>query len=98
MGKVTNTIRQLREDGRVDELNAYLMENQNILAVKRNVDLLNKRMKAYRDQREKILKSELDPEVKREIIDQLNENINVTLQVMPILRRAAFMEQNQAGE
>jgi hypothetical protein len=90
--KVTNTIRQLKEDGRTDELNAYIMENQNLLDVRRNVNQLNKIMKRYRDQKDAVLKSPLDPEVKKEIVDQLDASINTTLQVMPILRRAAFGE------
>lgn len=97
VGKVTNTIRQLREDGRVDELNAYLMENQSILGIKSGVDVLNKRMKNYRDQKEAILKSTLDPEQKKELIDDLDASINQTLQVVPILKRAAYSEQRQAG-
>jgi hypothetical protein len=97
VGKVTNTIRSLREDGRVDELNAYLMENQSILGIKSGVDVLNKRMKQYRDQKEAVLKSTLDPEVKKELIDDLDASINQTLQVVPILKRAAYSEQRQAG-
>ena len=98
VGKVTNTIRSLREDGRVDELNAYLMENQSILGIKSGVDVLNKRMKRYRDQKEAVLKSTLDPEVKKELIDDLDASINQTLQVVPILKRAAYGEQRQAGQ
>jgi hypothetical protein len=97
VGKVTNTIRQLREDGRIEELNAYIMENQNILAVKSGVDALNKIMKNYRDQKDAVLKSPLDPEIKKQVIDQMDANMNATLQIMPILRRTAFSEQRQAG-
>jgi hypothetical protein len=97
VGKVTNTIRQLREDGRVDELQAYLMENQSILGIKSGVDVLNKRMKQYRDQKEAVLKSTLDPDVKKELIDDLDASINQVLQVVPILKRAAYSEQRQAG-
>jgi hypothetical protein len=97
VGKVTNTMRELREDGRVEELNAYILQNQNILAVKSGVDALNKIMKNYRNQKEAILKSPLEPEVKKQIVDQLDASINATLQVMPILRRTAFNEQRQAG-
>lgn len=97
VGKVTNTMRELREDGRVEELNAYILENQNILAVKSGVDALNKIMKNYRNQKDAVLKSPLDPEVKKQVIDQMDANMNATLQIMPILRRTAFSEQRQAG-
>jgi hypothetical protein len=66
------------------------MENQNLIAVKRNVAQLNKVMEKYRKQKDAVLKSPLDPEVKKEIVDQLDASINTTLQVMPILRRTAF--------
>jgi L-fucose mutarotase/ribose pyranase (RbsD/FucU family) len=67
-----------------------------LIAVKRNVDHLNKVMRNYRDQKEAILKSTLEPEVKRQLIDQLDSSINKTLEVIPILRRAAFAEEKQA--
>jgi uncharacterized protein YtpQ (UPF0354 family) len=73
------------------------MENQNILAVKSGVDALNKIMKNYRDQKDAVLKSPLDPEIKKQVIDQMDANMNATLQIMPILRRTAFSEQRQAG-
>jgi hypothetical protein len=93
VGKVTNTIRQLRKDGRVDELNAYLMENQSILGVKTSVDYLAKTMERYRDQKDAVLKSTLDPDVKKELVDQLDSDINRALQVIPLLKQAAFNEQ-----
>jgi hypothetical protein len=95
VGKVTNTIRQLRKDGRVDELNAYLMENQSILGVKTSVDYLAKTMERYRDQKDAILKSPLEPDVKKELIDQMDADINRALQVIPILKQAAFNEERQ---
>jgi hypothetical protein len=95
---VVQSMNTLRKENRVDELNAYIMENQNILAVKSGVDALNKIMKNYRDQKDAVLKSPLEPEVKKQIIDQMDANMNATLQIMPILRRTAFSEQRQTRQ
>jgi heme oxygenase len=54
-------------------------------------------MKRYRDQKDAILRMDIDPAEKRRIIDELDRNINLQLKVMPQLRRLAYDEQRQAG-
>jgi hypothetical protein len=94
---IVGSINALKDQGRVDELQAYMLENENILQLKSGVNVLDKLMKRYRDQKDAILRMDIDPAEKRRIIDELDRNINLQLKVMPQLRRLAYDEQRQAG-
>ena len=95
---VVQSMNALRKEGRVDELQTYIMENQNILAVKQGVNVLDKMMKNYRDQKNMVLRMDIDPEEKRRIVDELDRSIALQLKVMPELRRYAYDEQRQTRQ
>ena len=95
---VIQSMNTLRKENRVDELQTYIMENQNILALKQGVNVLDKMMKNYRDQKNMVLRMDIDPEEKRRIVDELDRNIALQLKVMPELRRYAYDEQRQARQ
>jgi len=95
---VVQTINALKKENRVDELQAYMLEHQNILALKGNVNALDKIMDNYRAQKNAILRMDIDPEEKRRYVDELDRNIALQLKVIPELRRYAYDEQRQARE
>jgi hypothetical protein len=74
------------------------MENQNILALKKGVSVLDKMVKNYRDQKNAVLRMDIDPEEKRRIIDELDRGIALQLKVIPELRRLAYREPDQTRE
>jgi hypothetical protein len=95
---VVQSMNTLRKENRVDELQTYIMENQNILALKQGVNVLDKMMKNYRDQKNMVLRMDIDPEEKRRIVDELDRNIALQLKIMPELRRYAYDEQRQTRQ
>jgi hypothetical protein len=95
---VVQSIDALKTQGRTDELQAYIMENQNILALKKGVSVLDKMVKNYRDQKNAVLRMDIDPEEKRRIIDELDRGIALQLKVIPELRRLAYREPDQTRE
>lgn len=95
---VTQTMNDLNKAGRADELQAYIMENQNILQLKQGINVLDKMVKNYRDQKNAVLRMDIDPEEKRRIIDELDRNMALQLKIMPELRRAAYNEQRQTRQ
>jgi hypothetical protein len=95
---VVQSMNALRKEGRVDELQAYIMENQNILALKSGVNVLDKAVTNYRNQKNAILRMDIDPEEKRRIIDELDRGMALQLRVIPELRRMAFSESQQTRE
>jgi len=95
---VVQSMNALKKEGRADELQAYVMENQNILALKKGVSVLDKMVSNYRDQKNAILRMDIDPEEKRRIIDELDRGIALQLKVIPELRRLAYREPNETPE
>jgi len=95
---VVQSMNTLRKENRVDELQTYIMENQNILALKQGVNVLDKMMKNYRDQKNMVLRMDIDPEEKRRIVDELDRSIALQLKIMPELRRYAYDEQRQTRQ
>jgi hypothetical protein len=95
---VVQSMNTLRKENRVDELQTYIMENQNILALKEGVNVLDKMMKNYRDQKNMVLRMDIDPEEKRRIVDELDRSIALQLKIMPELRRYAYDEQRQTRQ
>jgi len=95
---VVQSMNALKKEGRTDELQAYIMENQNILALKKGVSVLDKMVTNYRDQKNAVLRMDIDPEEKRRIIDELDRGIALQLKVIPELRRFAYREPDQARE
>jgi hypothetical protein len=59
---------------------------------------LNRQLRSYREQKEAILRSEMDPAEKRALVDQLDRQMAMALRVIPELRRAAFDEERQTGQ
>jgi len=96
--RVNSEINALQEQGRVDELQAYMISHQNIIALKSGVNALNRQLRSYREQKEAILRSEMDPAEKRALVDQLDRQMAMALRVIPELRRAAFDEERQTGQ
>jgi hypothetical protein len=95
---VVQSMNALKSEGRNDELQAYIMENQNILALKKGVSVLDKMVTNYRDQKNAVLRMDIDPEEKRRIIDELDRGIALQLKVIPELRRLAYREPDQTRE
>ena len=95
---VVQSMNDLRKTGRADELQAYVMENQNILALKKGVNVLDKMVSNYRDQKNAVLRMDIDPEEKRRIIDELDRGIALQLKVIPELRRLAYREPDETPE
>jgi hypothetical protein len=95
---IVGSINALKDQGRVEELQAYMLENENILQLKSGVNVLDRLMKRYRDQKDVVLRMDIDPAEKRRIIDELDRNMNLQLKVMPQLRRLAYDEQRQASQ
>ena len=92
---VVNTVNRLRRDGRNDELIAYLATRRELYSLKEPVYSVKRRLDDIRDQKRRVTASSLNPELKREMIDDLDAKLNEYLKVMPLLKEKAnlpFME------
>ena len=84
--EVITTANSLRKQGRVEELNAYLASRQHILDLKSPIYNVKKQLDKVRDQKIRITRSDMDAEVKTQMMEDLDAQLNEYLQVIPKLK------------
>jgi hypothetical protein len=89
INKIVTTSNKLRKEGRMDELEAYLGSRQHILALKSPVYSAKKRLDVVRKQRDAVLRADIEPELKRQMIDDLDGELNEYLKIIPDLKKRA---------
>ena len=85
---VTQTINKLEKDGRVDELLAFMQSHKGAVSTRNEILRIDKYMKKYRENKQQIQLSDLSPKEKREIIEQLDQERNLRLSIVPLLVKA----------
>ena len=88
--EATGSINQLIKDGRIDELQAHMTRKGSLIAMKDANQSIRNMMQDYRQQRNMILKSDMDEDAKRQMIDELDRHIALSLRIVPELRQRAF--------
>jgi hypothetical protein len=83
------TTNKLRKEGRTDELNRYLATRQHLLALKRPIYNIKSQLDKVRRQKAQILQQDIDGDLKRQMIEDLDAQLNEYLKVIPALKEAA---------
>lgn len=86
VNEVITTANSLRKQGRIEELNAYLASRQHILDLKSPIYNVKKQLDKVRDQKRRITSSDMDAEVKTQMMEDLDAQLNEYLQVIPKLK------------
>lgn len=89
INRVVTTSNKLRKEGRQEELEAYMSSKGHLLDLKSDVYTVKKALDQTRKYREEILRSDIDPDKKKEMIDDLDARLNEYLKVVPSLKKAA---------
>jgi len=87
--EVVTTMNRLRRQGRYDELSAFLKTRQGLLEIRDNVNYISKRMAEYRLQRDQIQRSGWDAASKRDMLEDLEAEIDLMLRMAPELKKMA---------
>ena len=87
---ITRTINDLEEQGRYDDLATFYAKNGHLYEMRSTLNFLNREITRLRDQRKMIEQMDIDPESKRELIEQINMQIAASLTSVPMLRKQAF--------
>lgn len=90
MDGITKTINDLEERGQYDDLAAFYAKNGHIYEMRSTVNYMNRYITRLRDQRKMVEQMDIDPESKREMIEQINMQIAASLTTVPMLRQEAF--------
>ena len=84
-----NTINTILERGDQDEFNSLYPKIENLLAVKNDVYFIRKQLSQIRQDKKAIMRSDMDSDQKKYMLDQLAAEENEILKVVPILEQAA---------
>jgi hypothetical protein len=87
---ITQTINRLNEEGRYDELATFYAKNGHMYEMRKDLNYLEKQITRLRDQRKIIEQMDIDPESKRQQIEQINMMISATLLTVPMYRKMAY--------
>jgi len=87
---ITQTINRLNEEGRYDELATFYAKNGHMYEMRKDLNYLEKQITRLRDQRKIIEQMDIDPEAKRQQIEQINMMISATLTSVPMYRKMAY--------
>lgn len=84
--EVVTTINDLKRNGRVEELEAYLAARQHILALKSPVYAIKRVLDKARQEKNIIASADMDPDLKRQMRDEIDAKINEYLTIIPKLK------------
>ena len=87
--EVVTTINTLQKEGRIDELEAYIAARSHILNLKNPVYNIKKMLDRVRREKRAVFSSDMDPEIKRQMIEDLDASLNEYLKVVPRLKQMA---------
>lgn len=87
---ITQTMNKLEEQGRYEELAVFYAKNGHKFDMRSDLNALERQIGRLRDERKIIEQMPIDPEDKRELIEQLNMQINASLLTVPMYRQEAF--------
>jgi hypothetical protein len=90
MDGITQTMNKLEKDGRYDELATFYAKHGYVYEMRKDVNYIEKQVKKLRDERKIIEQMDIDPESKRVLIEQINNQINAELTTIPMYRREVF--------
>ena len=87
--EVVTTINTLQKEGRIDELEAYIAARSHILNLKNPVYNIKKMLDRVRREKRAVFSSDMDPEIKRQMIEDLDASLNEYLKAVPRLKQMA---------
>jgi len=89
INKVVTTSNKLKKEGRFDEYEAYLSSKGHLLEIKTPVYKVKKVLDDTRKQREQILRADIDAELKKQMIEDIDARLNEYLSIVPQLKKQA---------
>jgi|DEB0MinimDraft_10_1074344.scaffolds.fasta_scaffold00086_22 hypothetical protein len=90
VNRVVQTLNSLKNQGKTEEFQAYLMGREGLLSLRSHVNRLSKLLSENRKRKESIMRMDIDPEEKRKLIDEIDAfNNDYVSPYIPILRESA---------
>lgn len=79
----------MAEEGRMDEYEAVFRARGHLLAMKDSINYTAQRLTKLRKQRQIVERSDLSGDLKRDMIDEIQKEIELAVRITPMLKRQA---------
>ena len=86
--RMVQTYNYLADKGRLDEAYAYYLTRPDLMDNRETINAIAQMLQDFRKSREAIMSSDLDTDVKHQIVDQMDAEIRLLLKGMPEMRKA----------
>ena len=91
VSQTLSTVKTLRDENRLPELQRFLEGREHLAGLGSRFKYMDKRMKVYREQIERIDKSSMSPEEKLEQREMVQKQRQQFLKIVPVLKKAVDM-------
>lgn len=89
--QIVGSLKKLQEEGRIDEYNAMMRSKGGLVQVKRWVLKTEQRLSKLRNYKNAIMTNQnYDPDTRREMVDQIDEQMRMVVSDIEIARRMAY--------
>lgn len=90
VGEMVTAVNKARSEGRFEDAQLIISTNRALLNLRGTVNGLNRYMKSWRNRRDRVIMNpNLTPSDKRERVESMEEQRDIRLSIVPVLREAA---------
>ena len=86
---LSGDLKLMAEEGRMDEYEAVFRARGHLLGMKDSINYTSQRLTKLRKQRQIVERSELSSDLKRDMIDEIQKEIELAVSIAPMLKRQA---------
>ena len=86
---LSGDLKLMAEEGRMDEYEAVFRARGHLLGMKDSINYTSQRLTKLRKQRQIVERSELSSDLKRDMIDEIQKEIELAVSITPMLKRQA---------
>jgi len=86
---LSGDLKLMAEEGRMDEYEAVFRARGHLLGMKDSITYTSQRLTMLRNQRQIVERSDLSSDLKRDMIDEIQKEIELAVRITPMLKRQA---------
>ena len=84
--QVVQTLGKLEREGRIEEYQKFLYGREHLVDLQKDFNSIRQDLSDLRKEKQEIIRMDIDPDVKREQVDEIDRMVNEMLQIVPELK------------
>ena len=84
--QVVQTLGKLEREGRIEEYQKFLYGREHLVDLEKDFNSIRQDLSDLRKEKQEIIRMDIDPDVKREQVDEIDRMVNEMLQIVPELK------------